>query len=512
MMRNPITSCFLIILTTTVAYADYSDLKKEFDLYTPPAYLQPREDRAPIAVISKEDKAFIDEKKRIELAIGQWEKSLASTDLKTVFYWPESHLLESIRSAEEDSVAAAEALAKEFSLETLEALVFLRNPGVKAAEKRFKAAIEGFTQVTALDEILRRYTAFTEGLMPGVGPMKGKDPVMMKFPFPGVFSLKGEIVQQEVRAERESLEVARRDAITATRISFWKLLYNRKAQKIAAETLNLLKRLEEVAATRYEAGKTSFQDVIKVRIERDTLDEKLITLREMQRNIELELLELLNLTPKNRLGSPREIEPHRDVPALEVLYQLALERRQELRHRRAAIGKMERMIEMAETMIMPPFTLGLSVYEDEAITQVGSGAMKETFPVDVKASSGAGLPKMPWYGSSDAYLRQTRQKLLALREDLKKAETATVTMVRKAWFELDREKREESLYRDKVVRNSQAALDVSSRGYESGNISFVDVISSYTIWLQANLAIEKRRSELGIAWAELERTVGATLR
>ena len=119
---------------------------------------------------------------------------------------------------------------------------------------------------------------------------------------------------------------------------------------------------------------------------------------------------------------------------------------------------------------------------------------------------------MPWYGSSDAYLRQTRHKLAALRADLSKAEKAAATRVRMAWFELDRAIREETLYHSRIVDRSKAALDVSTRGYESGNVSFADVISSYTLWLQTNLTMEKKRTDIGIAYAELEKAVGTTLR
>ncbi|MBW1789667.1 MAG: TolC family protein [Deltaproteobacteria bacterium] len=403
-------------------------------------------------------------------------------------------------------------MAEQFSLKSMEALVFLRNPGIRAAEELFRASIEDFSQVSALDEILRRYAAFTKGLMTAVGPMKGKDPIRMAFPYPGVLSLKGQIAQQEVRAAWEILEKSRRDTVTSARISFWKLLYNLKAQNIASETLDLLEYLEKVATKRYEAGKTSFQDVIKVRIERDILGEKLKTLEETQRNIEAKLLELLSLPPDVRLGTPKRIETTREMPVLDTLYGLALERRQELRRKRAVIGKMERMVEMIETMVIPPFTLNLSLYEDEAINKVGFTATKETFPVKTKAYTGAGLPKMPWYGSNDAYLRKTKRKLQALREDLKENEAVTVTMVRKAWFDLDLARREELLYRDRIVQQTQAALDVSLRGYESGNVTFADMVSSYKIWLQARLNVYKKRSDLESAWAELEKTVGVTLR
>ncbi len=178
---------------------------------------------------------------------------------------------------------------------------------------------------------------------------------------------------------------------------------------------------------------------------------------------------------------------------------------------RAKVGKMARMIEMAETMVLPPYTLNLSLYGDEAVNQVGSAAMKETFPAATTASRGAGLPKMPWYGTNDAFLRETRQKLKALKAELIQMEAATETLVRNSWFDLDRAKREEGLYGRTVVKLSQAALDVSTRGYETGKVTFADVIASYNTWLRANLTLERKKSDLGIARAELERVLGTSL-
>jgi hypothetical protein len=85
-------------------------------------------------------------------------------------------------------------------------------------------------------------------------------------------------------------------------------------------------------------------------------------------------------------------------------------------------------------------------------------------------------------------------------------------MVRMGWFELDRARRELFLYRDRLLELSQTSLDVSTRGYESGNVSFADVINSYTGWLDVNLASQRRNSDVGVARAELERRVGAPYR
>ena len=512
MNRKCIIVFGLIIGISTLARAGYRDMKKEFDSYRPPAYFQDQFRPAPAYAKPTLDEAFSAEKKRIEAIKSRWEESLTAVEEKVTFLRPDPKLLTSLRPAETDSAAAADALKGTFSLKTLETLALLRNPGVKAAENRLRAAIEAFTQVAELDEILRQYTAFTEELMPGVGPMKGKDPIRMKFPFPGVLSLKGEIVNQEVGAERESLEAIRRDAVTSIRKAYWNMVYVLKAKRITAEMVDLLKYLETVANTRYETGKASYQDVIKVRINRETLEEDLITLKGQQLNLEAKVREVLNLSPSVKLGQPEMVTPAEKTLSLKPLYKIAQERRQELRRLRAGVGKMERLIEMAETMILPPYTLNLSLYEDEAVTMVGSAAKKEAFPITTEASRGAGLPKMPWYGTEDAYLRQTRQKLYALREDLKKAEVSTNTMVRNTWFELDRAKRETSLYQNEVVKLSRSALDVSTRGYEAGKVTFADVIDSYTVWLKANLTLERNRSDMGIAWAELERVVGMSLR
>jgi len=500
-----------VLIAATRIHAGYSDLKKELESYTPPSYLQSHVSRSQIQAQPESEDEFAGEKQRLETIKSRWVQSLSTRETENAFYKPDEKRLTQLQPAASDVNETAKTLKKSFSLEALEILTLLRNPGIKAAENRFRAAVESFSQVSGIDEILRRYTAFTEGVMVGVGPKKGKDPVAMKFPFPGVLALKGQVVNQEVAAARESLEVSRRNAVTAARKAYWNLLFIRKAQQITREMIDLLNHLEAVGTIRYEAGKTSFQDVIKVRIKRETIEENLVTLRETQRNLEAKVREILNLPRKTEIGKPARRRPSMKKLSLQSLGALALERNQELRRLRARIGKMQRMIELAETMILPPYTLNLSLYEDEAIRKVGSSAVKPAFPEHVEASRGAGLPKMPWYGADDAYLRQTRQKLGAMRNQLAGAEAETINRVRSGWFDLDRAQREVVLYRDKVVNLSQAALDTSSRGYEAGKVSFADVIESYTTWLNANLALEQRFADTGVARVALERILGRSL-
>ena len=124
---------------------------------------------------------------------------------------------------------------------------------------------------------------------------------------------------------------------------------------------------------------------------------------------------------------------------------------------------------------------------------------------------GSWMPKSPWYGIDDPWLRQTRLKIDAMRHELAKAEAATRNMVRNAWFMLDKAIREYALYRERILDLSKSALEVSTSGYESGTVSFADVVGSHATWLSVNLASARKKSDVGIARANLEKVVGTTI-
>jgi hypothetical protein len=493
------------------AFGGYRDLKEEIEAYTPPALLNQYSAPAPSGITEPtgitETDDFSIETKTIEDAQLRWSKLLESKSLPGA----QKPFSDAIVNAAGDDANTIALLKERFTLAATQALILLRNSSIKGATARFQASLEGFDQVTQLDEILRQYSAFTEGVMAGVGPMRGADSIQMKFPYPGVTALKGQVAEENVKIAYLNFDIVQRDILVQGSKAYWNLLYTHRALGITQDTLDRLNHLESVATTRYGAGKTSYQDVIKIRIGREKLEEQLDTFKKQRVNLETELLTLMNLQPGHSLGWPRTTTPELSLPKLNRLYPLAIEDRQELNRMRAMVGRMERMVEMAETMIQPDFSQNYSLYTDQPVLQSGSSGMKPTFDTAVSTTRGKGLPKNAWFGSQDAYLRETRRKLDALREELADAEWRTTLMVRKGWFELDRASRERSLYKQRLLGLSQTSLDVSTKGYESGNVSFADVIASYKGWLDVSLASVRRNSDVGIARVELERRIGNTL-
>lgn len=502
------------------ACAGYRDMAAELESHVPPAPVlsganaDARRNRPSHPGIAEERAR---ESAALREARKRWTDSLAakSVDEEAADGDPiavDPARMARLRPAADDAEIAAEVLRGTFSRADLEALALLRNPGIRAAAAEFRAVLAQFDKIERVDAVLAVYGAFTDSLMAGVGPMTGMDrDIRKRFPFPGVAALKGRAVEAGARAAREGLSAARQDAVAGVRKVFWNLHAVARARRIRTETLGLLDQLESVADSRYRAGAAGFQDVVRVTIRRKTLVEELNTLRERERNLEAGLFQILDLPPGTVAGAPRRERPDPSLPALETLLDLAMDHRPELRMLRARIDRMERMLEMGETMIRPSPGLDLSAYDHRPAARTGGGAMGPAFPEGTRASTGAGAPAGAFFGSRDAWLEESRFRLSAMRERLAAAEAMTAREVREAWFELDRALRETRLFGGTVVDLSRSAMEVSGRGYESGSVSFSDVIAAYAGWLDANLTWARKESDIGVARAELERLVGRRL-
>jgi len=165
---------------------------------------------------------------------------------------------------------------------------------------------------------------------------------------------------------------------------------------------------------------------------------------------------------------------------------------------------------MVETMTYPGFDLGLSSTTRGVIAPpAGSAGMGgSTGGVGQAADAAAKSPNRPFFAADEAYVREIRQRIAALKSERVAVRAETLVGVRTAWFAADRARREEALYAAKVVGLFQSALESSLQGYAAGSVGFSDLLESYTGWLEANLAHQRARVDIGITRAGLEAAVG----
>jgi len=505
-----LSSIVLSCLVLSPLSADYSKMNETLENYTPPEYFK---DSLNLKI--QEENSRMTAGKNLTAVLSgieamklEYEKKI-SKDNEILFISDlDSKLFSKLVKISQDTEAVKRTISHKLVLDEIEILSALRNPAILSAQKKVKAEIQSFNQVMDLDTNLKQYSAFTEGINTKIGPLKMKDSIKQRYPFPGLTSLKGRIIAQQVAALVETMNIVQKDVITQIRKAYWDIVFVEQSIKITSETIDAFNRLNGVATALYKSGKTSYQDIIKINIKIEILKEDIVTLSSKKRSFEVKLLELLNLLPNTKIGTVVLKDPYKKVLTPARLYPLARQNRQELKIIRHKISKIQLMMEMSESMIQEPFTLNFSSYEDEAVNMVGTGAKKPSFQEKTMASMKNNSPLKPWYGIDDPWLNQTKQKLLSLKQTLVKQENATDRMVRDAWFWVDKNTRELDLYQKKILPLSKSALEVTTREYEAGSIPFSQVIGSYTYWLKVKLMIVKKKTDLGISTANLEKIIG----
>ena len=85
-----------------------------------------------------------------------------------------------------------------------------------------------FGHAAYLDNVLSQYNAFTRQLNTGVGKPRHKEMVAMKFPFPDMLTLKGNVITQDVQIMQKDAEIVLRDLITDVRLAYYDHLWDQR--------------------------------------------------------------------------------------------------------------------------------------------------------------------------------------------------------------------------------------------------------------------------------------------
>ncbi len=506
--KNLIVLILVLLFGSPFSHAEYKELVTTWEEWKPPAYSvsqTPEQRLDDVDGLASDTEKVVNGKQRMS-GHRTWKSEVSNL-------LDQGQFLQTTTVTGEPGAFTAETagavIGTTLTLTDLERIGLVRNPAIHAAKAAFQAELDGFGQVEDLNAVLSRYAAFTQGVMTGVGPMKGGSDMSQSFPFPGKPSLKTKVIVENAAMAALDLNITIRDKTTAIRKAYWNFALVHEKIDILKETLRLFEHLHDIASTMYKTGKTSYQDVIQISIKTKILNNQIATLKENKQSISASILALLDLPKETVLGRPGDRRIETTVPETESLIAQALEKRQEIRRMDHAIVKMELMIEMTEAMVLPSIDMGLSENQLADINTAGTWSKKQAFPDQApSASMGAGQPKKPWFGTSESWLAQTRKKLAALQHKQRNLKAQTRAAVQSAWSNLDDSVRTYRLYKGSIVELSASALDVSTREYESGSMSFAETAGAYNNWLNARLSLATAKRDACVFRSELQRIVG----
>lgn len=398
-------------------------------------------------------------------------------------------------------------LARPVNLDLLLNLAHERNQGLQSAYRKIDAALEQYPQAAYLDNMLSQYNAFTKQLNTKIGKPRHKEMVAMKFPFPDMLTLKGNVVTQDVQLMQKDAEIVLRDLITDVRLAYYDYLFVYDALAITRENQELLLQMIQIATAKFRASMGNYQSVLKAQVELSRLSDSILTLDDKRETLAARINSLLNRLPDAALGIP-EVVADMDVIALpEELYALAVEHRQEIQKQKIVISKMELMIQMAGKMSTPDASPGNSYFEDRTGLRSGTDKMPMTFMTNriVNPDTSA------WFARDDAYVREVEVKVDAMQQMITNMEDKTRFMVKMHHFGASTGVRSVALHENTLIPQAQQALEATSIAYQAAKVDFLSLLDAQRMLLMLRLAKQQALLNHRQHIAQLEQAVGMAL-
>lgn len=500
-----------VLLAGCATNGTYRELVREFEANEHTAYYQHavathQEDQAHFA--EKDQAPFLDQVRSKLLASKQrWEAVLAKPDA-TVRSRPDQEPgnPEQYRELARDP-SLSDRLAAGVAIETLLGLVSEMSPSVQAAREELRATLEQYPQAAYLDDILKQYNAFSKQLDTKIGPSRHKKMAAKSFPFPDALALKGKVVSEDVEIAQRQREIVLRDAITAMRTAYYSYIFIDAAIVINRENQELLEQMIRVAQAKLRVDRAKYSAVIMAQVELSKLSDEIITLEERRGTVIARINTLLNRPPDTPLGPPQPVtDVDLDLP-LDALYEVAIRDRQELRQQRLRINKMNTMVELATRMAYPDPTTGASYLENRMRLTGGTDQAAPPFMTQRELNH----RQTPWFGQSDAYIREIKTRSGAMSKMLTAMEDRTRFEVKQAYFGLDTAKRSIALYRQSLLPQARQALEATSAGYRAGKTDFLTFLDAERTLLKFRLAEHAALRDHRTQLARLEQLAGHPL-
>lgn len=379
------------------------------------------------------------------------------------------------------------------------------NLDLRAARERRRASRHLRPQAVSLPDPRLTLGVFLEEVQTRVGPQQLALGLQQTFPTGGKIPLRGRVADNQAEEVWEQLRSLRREVSYQVRQAFYEIWFHRRSQEITREMHTLVRSGEEVARTRYAAGRGGQEVVLKAQVELGTLEDRLRSHQEMERPLVDRLNALLDRPAGTPLGplSPTDLR-ETDLPSSRKdLHRSLRTSSPELRQVNLRADRARLQGKLARKARIPDLTLGLRWTRtgDSLAPTPGSGNDP------LLATVGINLPLRR--GRDRARERSQELERSALLHSAAGLENKLETRLEQALFDHQDGLRRLRLYRDDLVPKGRQSLEASFTSFQAGRSSFLDLLDAERILLNFELAHAAGMRDHLLALAEIERIVGS---
>ena len=321
--------------------------------------------------------------------------------------------------------------------------------------------------------------------------------VQQEFPWFGKLSLREGIAQKDAEAMRWQVDAARWELIMNVKESYFDLYAVQRSIAITRSQEGVVQRMESVAQTLYATGARPQTDVLKAQTEFTMLRQKLLELQVQETTLKAKLNTFMNRPVDSPMGELVTTPPTGPDPNAGTLRADAAVGRPEVRAAQAQIERYKLETELMEKDFAPDFRLG--------------GEYRSFRAGDDMAMVIAGISLPLWRSKYNAGVREAQKMRASSRAAREAAVRQSSLDVQDASFKLATARQTLDLYQRQLIPQAEARMTADEAGYQTGTVSFLDVLESERFLLNARLMAAMAEGNVGMQYARLERAVGREL-
>ena len=342
----------------------------------------------------------------------------------------------------------------------------------------------------------RGMDATDRGKFPDTGEKRFE--IEQSLPGYGKRALREETALKDVAVAELELSVQMLEVVRMVREAGFELQAVQEAATIAREEEGLLDGMAKAVDARYVTGEATQADMIRAGTEITLLKQRLSELDGRRKTLTARLMLLLNRNddhPLERIVAC--LVPGGPVPDVKLSVALALAVRPEVRAARLKTERGDLQRRLAARESRPDYRVGL---EYRTLERQDDMVM---FMVGVE------LPI--WQGKNHAAVREASRLVSAGESDLESVRRQVELEVQEACYRMETARRSLELYERELLPQAAVRVQSSEAGYRAGRGALSEWLESERFQLDVRTRVTMAGSELGIAWAALERAVGRGL-
>jgi outer membrane protein TolC len=373
--------------------------------------------------------------------------------------------------------------------------VLARNPSLAAMQAAWRAAVERYPQVTALDDPDLEYGLAPYSISTGFNVAQRFE-ASQRFPWPGRQKAMGEAALDDASAAGEDVHAMRLRLAEEAREAFFDLYYVYRALDINEANQELVLDLQKIAEERYATGLAAKQDALQAAVMHQHLVHRDVVLGRVKTVAEARINVLLNLPPETPVPPPpTRVSAPTSTPDADAMREQAVHNRPELAALADRLRAREAEVRVAELEYYPSLT-AFGAYdsfwtERQLRPMVGVGI---NVPLQLERRRAAVDEARAAVLEADSLLRDERNQVLF--------------EVTEAVSELAEQHHVLHLYGASILPAAEEALEAARTGYENDTNDFATLIEAEQAVIKARLGQEKALADYYKARARLDRAVG----